>query len=124
MPTKRQVEAYHKKLCRQLGIQPGNILMIDDDWQALEGMMGAYSHGLHTLFIRKDNFVEGTRNFKGRGWRWIVAHETYHHYQNSIGWLTRTHYRGTIKRYWKRRLPYSAWPWERAAEFYAKKVTE
>jgi len=120
MPTKRQVEAYHRKLCRQLGIEPATVIMCSDE--ELEYHMGAYNSKKRLLKAARHNWMKGLSGV-WYDWRWVVRHETYHHNQACKGWLTPTHYRGTVKRYWRRRGPWSKWPWERAANRFADKVT-
>lgn len=117
MPTKRQAKAYHRQLCRKLGIQAAAVWVVDED--TLDGDMGAYSHDLNLIMVRREDVVPSTQ-YKPRNWRWIIRHETHHHWMNQRGLLTATHYRGKLKSSFQDR-PYSRRPWEVAADRFADK---
>lgn len=118
--NQRLMQDYHNMLCKQLGIQPAVVEIggLPDD------CMGRYHSALGLIQLHLCKTYPGYGRTKSRSWRWILAHETAHHLQREKGWLTSTHYRGTLKSEIAARLPYSQWPWERAANRYANKVAK
>lgn len=118
--NQRIMQDYHDKLCEQLGIRPAVVEVGGLPWDT----MARYHCTYGLIQIHPGKIQRGAGNTKDCTWRWLIAHETYHHYQREKGWLTATHYRGILKSEIAARLPYSRWPHEVAANRYANKVTK
>lgn len=115
--NQRQMQRYHNKLCKELGIQPTEVVALTYEQAKAENRTGWFKHSTRKIYV----YYHGSKRHSPE---WVVAHETKHWADYYNGRLTATHYRGTIKRYWKKRGPWSTWPWEKSANRYANKVTK
>jgi hypothetical protein len=115
---KKKMERLHSQLCKELGITPTKITMNDGGW----GTTGGWYDGRTQKIYVNPSRDESCFPWKKRSWKWVMAHETYHHYQACKGWLTPKAYKGVAKAWYKERGSWSTYPWERAANLYADKV--
>lgn len=104
---KQKLKKLHKDLCNQLGIFPTTI-----SWERVWKLNGDESVGSYT---HKNNHIKINPLLSFKRARWVMAHETYHHYQNTKGLLSGVRYKSRLKSFWRKRTSWSKWPWERAA---------
>jgi len=106
---KKILRMHHKQWCQDLGIKPAKIRFLP----RLNEYLGAYMHTDNSIEI----YIDLENSYKL--YKWVLAHETYHHYQKSTNTLSIDKYKNKPKTLWP---VYSARPWERSANRFANKV--
>lgn len=122
--NKRELVGLHKRLCKELGIPPCEVVFSKRNTEDETGFSWAdYNPWTPKITVFERSF----KNFGGCP-RESIAHETYHHYQRIKGWLMP---RGTIGTSWKGEstekwlsTSYSKKPWEAGAFRYQRKISK
>lgn len=116
--TPKQIRKLHAELCEELGIPPCKITVRHGGHRT----SGWFIHSPALVYVNPQG-ADPAHPWKKRSWRWICAHETYHWFQSYSGHLSVRLYKGKRKSFYKKRGKWATWPWEKAANLYANKVT-
>lgn len=112
LSDKQWLRKFHADLCGELGITPTTIVF-DNTINAF----GKYNSRTNIIQINLKMIEDFGHIPEG-----TIAHETWHHYQFSKGWLTAKYWKGKRKKPIKRKTQWNHRPWERGAIRYAKKI--
>ncbi len=118
--NKRELVRLHKRLCKELGIEPAKVVFRQNNGR---GHLATYFTGRNMIVVYADQMKDYRKTHDPRT---VMAHETYYHYRAKKGWMSWDMKLGSVWKgqSWPRHAfkSYNSPTWEAGAIRYQKKI--